>query len=50
MTMPLAQHGLDDTVRDLLFNALGALVVAVFGQAHLLGVVETIKASLVPAE
>jgi len=35
--MPLAQHGLDDTVRDLMFNSLGALVVAVFGQAHLRG-------------
>ncbi len=32
LTMPLAQHGLDDTVRDAMFNSLGALLVAVFGQ------------------
>lgn len=42
LTMPLAQHGLDDTIRDLMFNSLGALVVAVFGQAHLTGVAETV--------
>lgn len=41
--MPLAQHGLDDTVRDLLFNSLGALLVAVFGQIHLLEVAETVR-------
>ncbi len=40
ISMPLAQHGLDDTVRDLVFNALGALTVAVFGQAHLSGATE----------
>lgn len=44
--MPLAQHGLDDTVRDLMFNSLGALVVAAFGQAHLSGVAETVRTSL----
>ncbi|GAB7093739.1 hypothetical protein JCM30237_08910 [Halolamina litorea] len=42
VTMPLAQHGLDDTVRDTMFNALGALLVAVFGQVHLTDVAETI--------
>ncbi len=40
ITMPLAQHGLDDTVRDLMFNSLGALLVAAFGQAHLSGFAE----------
>lgn len=35
VTMPLAQHGMDDTVRDLMFNSLGAIVIAVFGQVHL---------------
>ena len=50
ITMPLAQHGLDDTVRDLMFNSLGALVVATFGQAHLLGVAETVKTSLLSEE
>lgn len=43
LTMPLAQHGLDDTIRDLMFNLLGALVVAVFGQAHLTGVAEIVR-------
>ena len=43
LTMPLAQHGLDDTIRDLMFNSLGALVVAVFGQVHLTGVAEAIR-------
>ncbi|WP_115863590.1 hypothetical protein [Halorussus litoreus] len=40
LTMPLAQHGLDDTIRDLLYNSLGALAVAFFGQVHLTGVAE----------
>ncbi|MCG1004341.1 MULTISPECIES: hypothetical protein [Halobacterium] len=43
LTMPLAQHGLDDTVKDFMYNSLGALVVGVFGQAHLLGVAETVE-------
>lgn len=43
VTMPLAQHGLDDTVRDLMFNSFGALLVAVFGQVHLTGVAETVR-------
>jgi hypothetical protein len=46
VTMPLAQHGLNDTVRDLMFNSLGALLVALFGQAHLTGVAETMRVYL----
>ncbi len=46
ITMPLAQHGLDDTVRDLMFNSLGALAVAAFGQAHLSGVTERVLESV----
>jgi uncharacterized membrane protein YjdF len=42
LSMPLAQHGLDDTVRDLMFNSLGALLVATFGQAHLSGIAELV--------
>jgi len=38
--MPLAQHGLEDTVMDLVFNAIGAALVAAFGQAHLRGTAE----------
>ncbi|WP_435101756.1 hypothetical protein [Halarchaeum sp. P4] len=43
VTMPLAQHGLDDTVRDLVFNSVGALLVAVFGQTHLSDVAERLR-------
>ena len=42
ITMPLAQHGLDDTVRDTMFNSLGALLVATFGQVHLSDVAESL--------
>ncbi len=49
-TMPLAQHGLDDTVRDAMFNSLGALIVALFGQAHLVGVAEVVRNSLFAPE
>ena len=47
LTMPLAQKGLDDTVRDLMFNTLGALLIAVFGQVHLTGVAESLRDRLV---
>lgn len=50
ITMPLAQHGLDDTVRDMMFNTLGAIVVATFGQVHLSGVAERILESRQPAD
>ncbi|MFC7323788.1 hypothetical protein ACFQMF_04245 [Halorubrum rutilum] len=44
--MPLAQFGLDDTVADLMYNSVGALVVALFGQAHLTGVAERVRDGL----
>ena len=50
LTMPLAQHGLDDTVMDLTYNSLGALLVSAFGQVHLTGVAETVRTSLWTAE
>ncbi|MXV63158.1 hypothetical protein GS429_13985 [Natronorubrum sp. JWXQ-INN-674] len=50
ITMPLSQHGLDDTVRDMMFNMLGAIVVATFGQVHLSGVAETVRESLLSAD
>ncbi len=34
----LTQHGLDDTMKDLVFDTLGGIVIAVFGEAYLLGV------------
>ncbi|USZ69322.1 hypothetical protein NGM10_06180 [Halorussus salilacus] len=34
----LAQYGIDDIIYDLAFNQVGALVVAVWGHAHLSGV------------
>jgi hypothetical protein len=43
MTMPLAQHGLDDTILDLMFNSLGAFTVAVFAQASLSDFAETLQ-------
>lgn len=42
-TMPLAQRGLDDTVRDLMFNSVGALLVGAFGQAHLRGTAKRLQ-------
>jgi hypothetical protein len=50
ITMPLAQHGLDDTVRDLMFNSLGAIVVAVFGQAHLLEVANLVRERIIEGD
>ncbi|GAB3701157.1 hypothetical protein [Halorubrum pallidum] len=46
VSMPLAQFGLDDTVADLVYNSVGALVVAIFGQAHLTGVAERVRDAL----
>lgn len=50
VTMPLAQKGLDDTVRDSMFNSLGALSVAMFGQLYLNDVAETVRARLFSVE
>ena len=46
IAMPLSQHGIDDTVRDMMFNTLGAVLVATFGQAHLSGVVERVMSDV----
>ncbi|WP_280588437.1 hypothetical protein [Halorubrum sp. Boch-26] len=46
VSMPLAQFGLDDTVADLTYNSVGALLVALFGQAHLTGVAERVREGL----
>ena len=35
LEMPLAQHGLDDTMTDLVFNTIGAVVVAIWGLPYL---------------
>lgn len=43
LTMPLAQHGLADTVRDLMFNSVGAFFVATFGQAHLSDIADLVR-------
>jgi len=40
----LTQYGLDDTLLDLVFDAVGAVVVAVWGTAHLADVVGAIVA------
>lgn len=50
LTMPLAQHGLDDTVRDLMFNSVGALIVATFGQAHLTDIAQLVRERLLATD
>ncbi len=35
LTMPLSQYGLADTAVDLTFNTIGAIIVAIWGQAYL---------------
>ncbi|ELY46038.1 hypothetical protein C496_02110 [Natronorubrum tibetense GA33] len=50
IAMPLSQHGLDDTVRDMIFNTVGAILVATFGQVHLSGVAESVRESLLGDE
>ena len=35
ISMPLAQHGLTDTMKDMMFNTLGAVITATVGQAYL---------------
>lgn len=35
LAMPLAQHGLEDSMKDMMFNTLGAVITAVFGQVYL---------------
>ena len=49
ISMPLAQYGIDDTVLDLMYNSVGALIVAIFGQAHLSGVAERVRNGLFEA-
>ena len=42
----LAQHGLADTMTDMVFNVVGALVVATWGTAYLTGVAAGIREQL----
>lgn len=42
----ITQYGIEDTMMDLLFDALGAVVVALFGTAHLTHVSEDIRNNL----
>ena len=46
LKMPLAQHGLEDTMKDMTFNTIGALIVAVLGQAHLNNLAEKLMDQL----
>lgn len=39
----LTQHGLGDTMKDLLFNTGGAVIVALFGEAYLNNSIEAIR-------
>jgi hypothetical protein len=40
---PLTQYGLEDTMLDLVFDTVGAVVVAVWGTAHLTQVVDALR-------
>ena len=40
------QHGLNDTLLDILFNTLGGVIVAIWGTAYLTDVVDAIQARL----
>ena len=42
----LAQHGIDDTIVDMLFNTLGAILVATWGTVYLTEVSESLAARL----
>ncbi|AHG01426.1 hypothetical protein HALLA_03295 (plasmid) [Halostagnicola larsenii XH-48] len=42
----LAQHGINDTMSDLLFDGLGAVVVAIWGTVYLVGVSERLATRL----
>ena len=42
----LAQHGIEDTMRDLIFDAVGAVIVATYGAAHLTNVVGALTRKL----
>jgi len=43
LAMPLAQHGLDDTMKDMMYNILGATVTALFGHIYLSETAENFK-------
>jgi hypothetical protein len=45
-TPVLTQYGLDDTMLDLVFDAIGAVLVATFGTAYLSGVVDAVTERL----
>ncbi|WP_332899533.1 hypothetical protein [Haladaptatus sp. CMSO5] len=42
----LTQYGLEDTMLDLIFDTIGAVVVAIWGTAHLTGVVDAVRLRL----
>ncbi|AGB37759.1 hypothetical protein [Natronococcus occultus] len=42
LEMPLAQHGLDDTMTDIVFNTIGAIVVARWGLPYLTDVTDAV--------
>lgn len=39
----LTQYGLEDTMKDLIFDTVGGIIVAAFGEAYLLGVVDQVR-------
>jgi len=45
-TSVLTQYGLEDTMRDLMFDAVGGVIVAIWGTAYLTDVVGAVEARL----
>lgn len=39
----ITQYGLEDTMKDIVFNTAGGILVAIFGEIYLLGIVEQIQ-------
>lgn len=39
----LTQYGLEDTMKDIVFNTAGGILVAIFGEIYLLGIVEQLQ-------
>ena len=38
----LTQHGIEDTMKDLLFDSIGGIFVALFGEAYLTGLIDQV--------
>lgn len=46
MKTVLTQYGLEDTMKDLIFDTVGGILVAVFGEIYVLNLVDDLKAKI----